>query len=391
MVPSNQGIRSNRLEWALLAALTCFWCLSTVQGQGDDRPCTVCLDGTNNITRPDYMIELPGFPPVTCQTATFLASAVSETSAECQQARQLGSPLCGCAILRENPCLVCPDVNSSSPVRSIVDVVSRYPFSSAVTVPSVSALLFGDQIAEPTCELVQAALLNYDKESDVCSSGRVEALLACGCGTNTTAETSRGSESDLTEVARCSLCPDGEAITLPDREIPGFFAPTCSILSTVTSALSQDSPDCANAQQLGHFCGCPSPPPSCSLCMDGRTIPEPDALVESVILPGNYTPTCAVFEGLVASLPNRPEICTSVQGAAIVYCGCPPLQGDPCTMCPGGIPPERYYEYPLRISNEIPAQCGVLESAQFAAPEKSEICFYLQQLAHTCGCRDYVR
>ena len=375
--------------------LACFFFrLSTVRGQGagEGSPCTVCLDGTNNVTRPDFLIELPGFPPVTCQTATFLASAISDTSAECQQARLLGSPLCGCPLLEASPCLLCPNATSSAIVRSIADV--GFEHSATEVVPSLSSLLFGDQVAEPTCEMVQAVLLNHHEDSAVCEASRSDALLACDCDKSNDTETSQGPDftngTGIPEVvARCSLCPNGESISFPEKEIPGFFAPTCSVLSDITSALPRDSTDCANAQQFGSYCGCPAPAPFCSLCTDGRPLPKPDALVETMILPGNFTPTCAVFEGLVANFPPAPQICMAAQGAAMVYCGCPPLEEETCIMCPDGIPPERYVEYPTVYN--IPIQCGFLETAQVGSPARSETCFFYQQLAHTCGCRDSVR
>lgn len=371
-------------------------------------PCSVCLDGTNDITRPDFTIVISNdFPPVSCQTATILAGTVTNTSTECQQARFVGSSLCGCPIPTQRPCLVCPRAtkidgsnDSTAAIHSIQDVAM--PFGNA-SVPAVSDGLFGGAISEPSCEIVQAALLNFEMEDEMCAFAVAETLVHCQCetdpipaapvedDTNGITPTVSSNTSSVIESSSCTVCPNGDPIGFPDREITGFvFAPTCGVLQALAATVSANSSDCQNAQEFAYFCGCPASAAAavtCPLCRDSSPPPYPDAWVTVLRLPGNYTPTCEVLEGLVAAVEN-PWECTAAQGWGMEFCGCPPMEEEHCTICPGGFPDSFLHFFPFPNN---PMDCGALQSAQFAIQKKTEDCFFLQQFAHLCGCRGGVR
>lgn len=370
--------------------------IGQIQDTPASAPCTLCLDGTNDISRPDFTIVLSNdFPPVTCQTAAILAGTVTNVSDECQQARFVGSPLCGCPIRTQRPCLICPVVSSNS-ITSIDNVA--IPHGNA-SVPALSNTLFAGAIAEPSCEVVQAALLNFELDDEVCESSVVEARAHCPCAAiseddNATSTTSNNSTN--TSIAssgeissRCTVCRNGDAITVPGREITGFgLAPTCGVLASLASVLQRNSSDCGNIQEFEYFCGCPSVTATCPLCFDASPVPKPDALISTLRLPGDYTPTCEVLEGLVAPQPDDFLACLGARGAGVEFCGCPPRDGEHCVMCPGGLPPSTKDFIP---NPDDTLTCGVLESAQFGLSSRDEKCFYIEQVAHLCGCRNGVR
>lgn len=61
----------------------------------------------------------------------------------------------------------------------------------------------------------------------------------------------------------CSLCPNGEPITLPENEISiqGFeFVNNCQALADLAPiVLQQESNECTLLQSIATLCGCPKP------------------------------------------------------------------------------------------------------------------------------------
>jgi hypothetical protein len=176
-------------------------------------------------------------------------------------------------------------------------------------------------------------------------------LLLLLCHSNfSTAQSVRTGTLHQSKTTRCSLCPNGESFTGPDKSIPYFVlpgdeTPTCSDLAFAASLIDEDDVMCEKYQSNAGYCGCPGVEPLnvCSFCSDGG-YPS----MANLILPSQD-----VCRDLYAYISYFNEVqCESIQFSAIVanshHCGCADSddittgrQANPCTFCPDGtFPPE---------------------------------------------------
>lgn len=200
--------------------------------------------------------------------------------------------------------------------------------------------------------------------------------------------------------APCSFCPNGEAITEPDKEVslPEFsFQGTCETVdSLVGTLLSADDKECKQLQEISPYCGCPSTIPNpCSLCPDGRNVPFPE--LEIPWLDGAFhgiSPTCSLVEAFLANQSADAQVCELSQVLIASYCGCPALPNR-CEICPGE--PTLQDEYkdkvlPFLAIDELgfTGTCETLYLAQYQLSADQDWCGNGKLVAFYCGCNDGV-
>ena len=202
----------------------------------------------------------------------------------------------------------------------------------------------------------------------------------------------------LVLAAPCTVCPGGEDITLPDKElaIPGFeFINTCGALNaTIPSLLDDSLPECGQLQSVGTICGCPIPPNACHLCngdptavVRNRTNPIP---LFPDLLPGNIVPDCEIVQAnMQGAVSSNDPLCSTSQLFLADYCQCSnveplPATRGPCQMCSSGNGvPDRNRTIDLFGFTS----CGELDDAvRLLLREETEECDLVQSIVGICGC-----
>lgn len=153
----------------------------------------------------------------------------------------------------------------------------------------------------------------------------------------------------LSNAEECSLCPNRDDYSFPDKSIPYFVlpgdeTPTCSDLAYAASLVDEDDVMCTKYRANAGFCGCSEVEQLnvCSFCSDGGYPSK-----ANLILPSQDT--CRDLYDYVSYFDD--DQCDSIQFEAIVanshHCGCADSddttgrQTDPCTFCPdGSFPPD---------------------------------------------------
>lgn len=217
--------------------------------------------------------------------------------------------------------------------------------------------------------------------------------------------------SAIQTTGPCSLCLNGEAITLPEKNIAlqGFeFIENCQALSALVPALfQQPSDECTLLQSIGTLCGCPLKKDACNLCSDGSKVQygwrELGFLAETF---GGIVPTCEIAEAGLHSYNSTDGYCSGSQLLLSDYCGCGAKPGSQpivledsqrCTLCPLG--------ETVPLSNKtveivgFPFQtCGQLAKAAQTLFEDKPLsnsiastvdnsCLLMRQLSVHCGCK----
>lgn len=204
----------------------------------------------------------------------------------------------------------------------------------------------------------------------------------------------------------CTVCPNGEPITTPDKQllIPGFeVIENCQQLEeTISLFLVQNDTECKQFQSLGTICGCPIPQPeqeACHLCGAGDShatleFPHNEIPLFRDLLPGNFTPNCEIAMASLHTVNKNDALCRTSQSLLSSYCGCSNhvatassssmAGGGSCKMCRSGV------RYPNKTINLFGFEtCGELDGAvEMLLQEGSDECSVVQSISGLCGCDD---
>ena len=139
------------------------------------------------------------------------------------------------------------------------------------------------------------------------------------------------------------ICPDGQPLLNPNITIFGI---TCGDLDWYAQ-LSSNETECAEAQQLGAFCGCSGVAPTCSgICSNGQPPPNPNSTIFDAF-------TCAEYDGLLQFVANE-TLCAQNQLLGSIFCGCQgsllPLSGTVPVTRPTRSPNVRLTSAPVENS-----------------------------------------
>lgn len=190
----------------------------------------------------------------------------------------------------------------------------------------------------------------------------------------------------------CTFCTRG-MITEDEKpiHIPGYeFINSCgSIDSLLPAFLTEDDPQCQQLQSISTLCGCPPPDDSCSFCPDGSAITYPDKEVPWLVAAfGGIVPTCELVEAYSASLISEDETCSLLQ-AISSYCGCRPLD-NACSYCNGEPLQKEFYDVVIPVlSNEalgIIGTCELYWETQYQLLESDIFCELSGYIDIHCGC-----
>ena len=223
-------------------------------------------------------------------------------------------------------------------------------------------------------------------------------------------------DGDNDGVDRCRMCPDGQTIGAPNKEIPLFqdlfptgILPTCELFGAYVSSLPNDDDMCFISQTfLGNYCDCQdkdnnstnnnttstqAPSPSCSLCLDGSPIGNPNA---STHLGFEGFDSCHDVDEAVSVLLTEDDPYCSYLHTLGPLCGCPSTftaTTPSCTMCTDGsdVPfPDKvipfvngsafFGGFPINVT------CALYESYVKTLSEDDEMCPLAQGISSYCGC-----
>lgn len=218
-----------------------------------ENSCSMCAGG-EILTEYTWNIILMGdgkrYP---CQHFADLAKQTSPNTQECNDIQDV-TFLCGCAEAA-NACSICGDDKVMSE-----DAV-------LITAPDGNVL---------ECGNYDAKLRSMEQSDEQCIvTDEISQL--CGC-------------RDLKEVTPCSICPGGEDVTFPDKDLTGLLdgigdglglhaiEHNCGIIQGVVRAVTTTaSSTCQAVHSLAKLCGCPVAKNSCNICENGGTMANPYA------------------------------------------------------------------------------------------------------------------
>jgi hypothetical protein len=199
-------------------------------------------------------------------------------------------------------------------------------------------------------------------------------------------------------LSACTVCPKGEAITLPNTNlrIPGFdFVDDCLTLSQFAPLLSQNSSECNLIHTISSLCGCSTRQDACHLCPD-----KSKAVYGQRYLPflsemfGGISPTCELIEAGLQTYSYNDGFCQTSQQLISEYCGCSAEKGSKpieveeafvCRLCALGDSP--IAEKEIQIEGFPLRTCGQLSMAtETLYSNTSLICPIARQLYTHCGC-----
>ncbi len=339
--------------------------------------CILCPH--SDITEPGKVLNLSSV--ITCGTLnSTIGLFFTDGDLKCKQLQGLSS-ICGCAT-PDNACNLCPnDQTLGSPDRELAFFADQFGFT-------------------PTCEILDAYLKgNVNASSGRCSSSQSFLGEYCGCGSallNT-------SVAPTTPTSMCTLCPSGESVPLPEKDlnIPSLPIKTCKNLALAVNTLYEaTSKTCSAFQSISALCGCSLPLQDtnpCSLCSDGSKSPTPNGTVpplSSLFL--GLTPTCEVVEAYGQSISNEAASCSGLQLFGS-YCSCPPdiqsCQDRLLPTCPNNVVPETRQEKELQEFAFAFAEIGftptctdVFGFLSGQIPGDTLLCYYIRKASFLCGC-----
>lgn len=184
---------------------------------------------------------------ITCRDAVQLASSTVKGSDVCKLIQDAGT-ICGCPI-PDDACELCRGGFLGEASKEIV-------------------LVDGEVIA---CNVLEARLHLVDESSQECSSTDVYAA-ECGCTAGV-------------EFQPCTLCPLGESVPYPERNVSGidglgfdYVEHNCAAMEYAITFSDVTSVTCKTAQVIGKLCGCAVKQNACSICGAGNTMTKPLAL-----------------------------------------------------------------------------------------------------------------
>ncbi|CAJ1966731.1 unnamed protein product [Cylindrotheca closterium] len=254
-------------------------------------PCQLCGDG-NQVPESkqelplSYLDESVNYEGVNCKLLqTYFNSSIESDDLTCQLSQAWTKEYCCSAdewVPPSNPCPIC------------------------VQSPNATIEL-GESL---TCEQVQEAAATLWEESDP-NCAQVQSVTGPVCGCNDSGGSSAGED-----IPMCTLCKDASSVTTPDKLVPfmadRFFGiePTCQQLEAATSALAMDSQDCADAQLIGSYCGCPSVENGCVFCPKaGEAITTPTRKHSNTLKRYGQDVTCEQVEAVLLQFSQDSEEC----------------------------------------------------------------------------------
>lgn len=318
--------------------------------------CTVCPDGSP-VTNPTAELSVPGFGVQSCGVISGLVGSLySLEDPNCQLLHSV-STTCGCPSQATNPCQLCGDGNrvpnskSELPLSYLDETVNfegvnckllESYFDSSIEREHISCTLMQawtkeyccsdeewvppaspcpicaqnpnatiDLGEELTCEQVQEAASTLWEESDP-NCAQVQSVTGSVCGCN---NDSGGNPVDE-NIPMCTLCKDASIVTTPDKLVPfmadRFFGiePTCQQLESATLAFAMDSQDCADAQLIGSYCGCPSVENACVFCpKPGDAITTPTRKHSNTLKRYGADVTCEQVEAVLLQFSQDTDEC----------------------------------------------------------------------------------
>lgn len=139
----------------------------------------------------------------------------------------------------------------------------------------------------------------------------------------------------------CSICPSGDPITLPDRELNlkyPFPIDTCGKLNTFMGFISDTSGDCEGIRTLGGLCGCPVIEGTCRMCPDSSLV-DPSATLANenteVVqrAPKGLALTCEFVDSYLQSFfAEGDTLCSTTRNIYLPECKCVELPGSEDTV-----------------------------------------------------------
>ena len=350
----------------ILVHLLCWVATAGIVRANDEeqqqRPCSLCQEGV--VLFPDKVVGPESQAPAnTCEILQTFETFLSEGSAACDGLQAVGT-MCGCDV-PSTSCSLCWDGTRVMGLDSATTELPEYDVRTYIPA-SPDDMVF-------TCESLESFLHTVDAtDSGTCHSLQASAGETCGCpplpedtndqsqntndpqesgtdgmshGNSTVSDDSDPDVSPPTKAfSPCNLCPLGETVPLPDKQISfGDSLPidSCRSLESFVALLDGDSIDCVGAQTLGSYCGCSLPPSRnvCTFCPNGEPVPHKDREVNWISelaqdVPAQFAAftdglTCEVMEAVLAGgaapLLGMPEalLCLSLQLKSSL-CGCSP-------------------------------------------------------------------
>jgi hypothetical protein len=138
----------------------------------------------------------------------------------------------------------------------------------------------------------------------------------------------------------CTVCPNGDPITLPEKAISLPGIDNCGTLESTSAFLQSGTDGCDLIHAVSSVCGCPIAEGACYLCGENSFVQQPDRQVPYILSNGvGVTPTCEFIEAYLHSIPKTNSLRDGTNAFAASYCGCsnsPPKEGPMCTLCPSG-------------------------------------------------------
>lgn len=183
---------------------------------------------------------------ITCQDAVQLANSTVKGSDVCNLIQGAGT-ICGCPV-RDDACELC----QGGFLGNANDVV-----------------FVDDEVI--SCSVLEARLHLIDKSSQECSHAADMFSAECGCTAGV-------------EFQPCTLCPLGESVRYPERNISGldglgsgFVEPNCAAIEQAAALYDVNSILCTTVKAIAKLCGCAGRPNACSICGAGNTMTKPHA------------------------------------------------------------------------------------------------------------------
>ena len=327
-------------------------------------PCTVCRDGVSTVNWPDKQLVLPPsvtalvpIPLDTCGTLDIITTGLVQEGTELCDAARLYGPVCGCPIPAD-ACRLCPPTLAVEPST---DQLQSLPNPGLSLGQNMTAMVNADlQLALPadldmTCELYDAVLTNYTRNDSFCVSSE-SAQERCGCGAEPPLDGGDNTEQNEQEEQvpdnndsgppdnQCTLCPYGEPVAFPDRDIDvkGLPLPKCGAFDLLirTTVESNSTDECDYYRNLSKYCGCQMRPNACSMCRDkplietgtsyqwteGGLVQANKVSTTSEVFEGEVLQiTCTVLDSAMANLyDDGQEVCEQFQLRGET-CGCEDL------------------------------------------------------------------
>jgi len=289
---SDNRCESNRIESVQLPrnVLLLFLILQTTSLAAET--CSVCPDG-QPILYPNKTFDIDGLPIDNCQDLSAASVLLQSDAPLCNSIHSI-STLCGCNYDTQTSCSLCHD---ASPVQ--------FPSNKLPQYLAQDFILGAPPNIPLNCESLQAILHQQSKDTITCIDAQYYAASLCGCPQppqntnetdtikivesdeqqgNATTTTTTTTTNNPQDIDFCTVCLDGEPISLPDRPlvVDGLPIEKCSDLVSFSGFLEIDSDECKGIQTIGTYCGCSYKLHDVTFCPDGSELPDPEKIISWV-------------------------------------------------------------------------------------------------------------